>query len=34
MIGDATGHMAAVTIADVSQSNGVIHGINRVLLPN
>ena len=33
MIADATGHMATVTIADVNQSNGVIHVINRVLLP-
>jgi uncharacterized surface protein with fasciclin (FAS1) repeats len=34
MIADSTGHMATVTIADVNQSNGVIHVINRVLSPN
>jgi len=33
VIEDATGHMATVTVADVDQSNGVIHVINRVLLP-
>lgn len=33
MIGDATGRMATVTIADVNQSNGVIHVIDTVLLP-
>ena len=30
---DAKGQTAAVTIADVIQSNGVIHGIDTVLLP-
>jgi uncharacterized surface protein with fasciclin (FAS1) repeats len=30
---DATGRTAAVTIADVIQSNGVIHGIDAVLMP-
>lgn len=30
---DETGGVARVTIADVMQSNGVIHVINRVLLP-
>jgi len=30
---DETGGMATVTIADVVQSNGVIHVINKVLLP-
>ena len=30
---DETGGVATVTIADVDQSNGVIHVINRVLLP-
>jgi uncharacterized surface protein with fasciclin (FAS1) repeats len=30
---DVNGHTAAVTIADVMQSNGVIHGIDAVLLP-
>ena len=33
MIADATGRMATVTIADVNQSNGVIHVIDTVLLP-
>jgi uncharacterized surface protein with fasciclin (FAS1) repeats len=33
MIADASGHMAEVIIADVEQSNGVVHVINRVLLP-
>lgn len=32
-ITDATGGMATVTIADVDQSNGVIHVIDAVLLP-
>ena len=32
-IRDETGHTARVTIANVLQSNGVIHVINRVLLP-
>jgi uncharacterized surface protein with fasciclin (FAS1) repeats len=31
---DETGGMAHVTIADVKQSNGVIHVIDKVLLPN
>ena len=30
---DAKGNKAKVTIADVYQSNGVIHVINTVLLP-
>jgi len=30
---DETGGVATVTIADVVQSNGVIHVINKVLLP-
>ena len=33
MITDENGGMAKVTIADVNQSNGVIHVINNVLLP-
>jgi uncharacterized surface protein with fasciclin (FAS1) repeats len=33
MIKDETGGVARVTIADVKQSNGVIHVINKVLLP-
>ena len=33
-ITDAKGGMAHVTIADVMQSNGVIHVIDRVLLPS
>jgi uncharacterized surface protein with fasciclin (FAS1) repeats len=33
MIEDGQGHMATVTIADVKQSNGVIHVIDTVLLP-
>jgi uncharacterized surface protein with fasciclin (FAS1) repeats len=32
-IKDGTGGVASVTIADVRQSNGVIHVIDRVLLP-
>src|SRR5690606_27274306 len=32
-ITDATGGTATVTIADVMQSNGVIHVIDKVLLP-
>ena len=32
-IGDASGGTANVTIADVMQSNGVIHSIDKVLLP-
>ncbi|MGE3644503.1 MAG: fasciclin domain-containing protein [Beijerinckiaceae bacterium] len=30
---DATGKVATVTTADVMQSNGVVHVINRVLMP-
>ena len=30
---DAKGHEATVTIANVKQSNGVIHVIDTVLLP-
>ncbi|MBX9731661.1 MAG: fasciclin domain-containing protein, partial [Sphingomonas sp.] len=30
---DAKGHSAHITIADVNQSNGVIHVIDGVLLP-
>jgi len=30
---DETGGVATVTIADVQQSNGVIHVIDKVLLP-
>ncbi len=33
MIKDAQGNVATVTIADVMQSNGVIHVIDTVLLP-
>jgi uncharacterized surface protein with fasciclin (FAS1) repeats len=33
MIEDGMGNMATVTIADVQQSNGVIHVIDTVLLP-
>ena len=33
MISDASGGMAHVTIADVMQSNGVIHVVDKVLLP-
>ncbi len=33
MIEDESGGMASVTIADVDQSNGVIHVIDKVLLP-
>jgi uncharacterized surface protein with fasciclin (FAS1) repeats len=33
MIEDGQGNMASVTIADVVQSNGVIHVIDTVLLP-
>jgi uncharacterized surface protein with fasciclin (FAS1) repeats len=33
MIEDETGAVANVTIADVDQSNGVIHVIDKVLLP-
>lgn len=34
MLTDEKGGMATVTIADVNQSNGVIHVIDAVLLPN
>jgi uncharacterized surface protein with fasciclin (FAS1) repeats len=33
MLEDEQGGVATVTIADVKQSNGVIHVIDRVLLP-
>ncbi|HET7116943.1 MAG TPA: fasciclin domain-containing protein [Hanamia sp.] len=33
MVTDENGHTAEITIADVNQSNGVIHVINGVLLP-
>ena len=33
MVTDAKGNMAMVTIADVYQSNGVIHVIDKVLMP-
>ncbi|MEO6290922.1 MAG: fasciclin domain-containing protein [Ginsengibacter sp.] len=33
MITDENGGTASVTIADVNQSNGVIHVVNKVLLP-
>ena len=33
MVSDAKGDVATVTIADVTQSNGVIHVIDKVLLP-
>jgi uncharacterized surface protein with fasciclin (FAS1) repeats len=33
MLTDETGGVATVTIADVKQSNGVIHVIDKVLLP-
>ena len=31
---DEAGHVANISIYDVIQSNGVIHSIDRVLLPN
>lgn len=34
MLTDEKGGMATVTIADVNQSNGVIHVVDSVLLPN
>lgn len=34
MLTDEKGGMATVTIADVKQSNGVIHVIDKVLMPN
>jgi uncharacterized surface protein with fasciclin (FAS1) repeats len=33
MITDENGGIATVTIADVNQSNGVIHVVDSVLLP-
>lgn len=33
MVMDASGNSASVTIADVNQSNGVIHVIDKVLMP-
>ncbi len=33
MVTDANGGTAKVTIADVNQSNGVIHVVDKVLLP-
>ena len=33
MIEDGQGNVATVTIADVNQSNGVIHVVDKVLLP-
>jgi len=33
MVTDATGASANITIADVNQSNGVIHVVDKVLLP-
>lgn len=33
MVTDENGGVATITIADVNQSNGVIHVINKVLLP-
>ena len=33
MVTDESGHAATVTIADVTQSNGVIHVVDKVLLP-
>ena len=33
MVTDATGASARITIADVNQSNGVIHVVDKVLLP-
>jgi uncharacterized surface protein with fasciclin (FAS1) repeats len=33
MVTDENGGMAMITISDVNQSNGVIHVINKVLLP-
>ncbi len=34
VVTDEKGGMATVTIADVTQSNGVIHVVDKVLLPN
>jgi uncharacterized surface protein with fasciclin (FAS1) repeats len=33
MLTDANGGTAAITMADVNQSNGVIHAIDSVLMP-
>ena len=33
MLEDENGNVATVTIADVQQSNGVIHVIDTVMLP-
>jgi uncharacterized surface protein with fasciclin (FAS1) repeats len=33
MLTDADGHTARITIANVMQSNGVIHVVNKVLMP-
>ena len=33
MVTDEKGNVATVTIADVTQSNGVIHVVNKVLMP-
>ncbi len=33
MLTDAKGGMSMVTIADVNQSNGVIHVVDTVVLP-
>jgi uncharacterized surface protein with fasciclin (FAS1) repeats len=33
MIKDANGGTATVTVADVKQSNGVVHVINTVVMP-
>ncbi|CAO3431084.1 fasciclin domain-containing protein [Azospirillum doebereinerae] len=33
MVADAAGNKSTVTIADVDQSNGVVHVIDKVLLP-
>ena len=33
MVKDGAGNSAKVTIADVTQSNGVIHVVNKVLMP-
>ena len=32
-VGDAKGNWANITITNVNQSNGVIHVIDRVLMP-
>jgi len=34
MVTDEKGNMATVTIANVKQSNGVIHVVDKVLMPN